>query len=60
MDYNLPDSSVHGILQARLLEWVAIPSFRESSWHRDQTTSPVPPTDKGLSSQSYGSSSSHA
>ena len=25
MDYNLPGSSVHGILQARVLEWVAIP-----------------------------------
>ena len=28
MDYSLPGSSVHGILQARLLEWVAISSFR--------------------------------
>ena len=26
MDYNPPGSSVHGILQARILEWVAIPS----------------------------------
>ena len=25
MDYSLLDSSVHGILQARILEWVAIP-----------------------------------
>ena len=24
MDYSLPGSSVHGILQARVLEWVAI------------------------------------
>ena len=24
MDYSLPDSSVHGILQARVLEWVAM------------------------------------
>ena len=24
MDHSLPDSSVHGILQARVLEWVAI------------------------------------
>ena len=30
-------SSVHGILQARILEWIAIPFFRESSWLRDQT-----------------------
>ena len=27
MDYSLPGSSVHGILQARILEWVAIPSL---------------------------------
>ena len=27
-DYNLPGSSVHGILQARILEWVAISSSR--------------------------------
>ena len=25
MDYSLPGTSVHGILQARILEWVAIP-----------------------------------
>ena len=25
MDYSPPDSSVHGILQARILEWVAMP-----------------------------------
>ena len=28
MDCSSPDSSVHGILQARVLEWVAIPSRR--------------------------------
>ena len=28
MDFNLPGSSVHGILQARILEWVAMPSSR--------------------------------
>ena len=38
MDCSLPGSSVHGILQARILEWVAMPSpSRRSSWHRDQT-----------------------
>ena len=26
MGYSLPGSSIHGILQARILEWVAIPS----------------------------------
>ena len=30
-------SSVHGILQARILEWVAVPFSRGSSWPRDQT-----------------------
>ena len=28
MDYNLPGSSVHGTFQARILEWVAVPSSR--------------------------------
>ena len=37
MDSNLPGSSVHGILQARILEWVAISSSRGSSQPRDQT-----------------------
>ena len=37
VDCGLPGSSVHGILQARILEWVAIPSSRGSSWPRDQT-----------------------
>ena len=32
-----PGSSVHGILQARILEWVAIPFSRGSSWPRGQT-----------------------
>ena len=31
MDYSPPGSSVHGILQARVLEWVAVPSSRGSS-----------------------------
>ena len=31
MDYSLPGSSAHGILQARILEWVAIPFFGASS-----------------------------
>ena len=37
MDCSQPDFSVHRILQARILEWVAIPSSKESSQHRDQT-----------------------
>ena len=36
-DCSLPGSSVHGILQARILEWVAMPSSRESSQTRDWT-----------------------
>ena len=32
MDYSLSGSSVHRILQARILEWVTMPSSRESSW----------------------------
>ena len=37
MDCNLPGSCVHGILQARILEWVAMPSSRVFSQPRDQT-----------------------
>ena len=37
VDCSLPGSSVHGILQARILEWVAVPLSRESSQPRDQT-----------------------
>ena len=35
--HGLPGSSVHGILQARILEWVAILFSRGFSWPRDQT-----------------------
>ena len=37
MDCSLPGSSVHGILQARILDWVAIPSSSASSWPRGWT-----------------------
>ena len=37
MDCSLSGSSVHGILQARILEWVAISFSRESSQPRDRT-----------------------
>jgi len=37
MDSSLPGSSVHGILQARILEWVAISFSRGSSRLRDHT-----------------------
>ena len=39
MDCSQPDSSVHGILPARILEWVAISSSRGSSRPRNQTHS---------------------
>ena len=37
MDCSPPGSSVHGILQGRILEWVAMPSSGGSSQNRDQT-----------------------
>ena len=37
VDCSPPGSSVHGILHARILEWVAIPFSRRFSWSRDQT-----------------------
>ena len=36
MDQSLPSTSAHAILQARILEWVAIPFSRGSSWPRDR------------------------
>ena len=35
MDDSLSGSSVHGILQARILKWVAMPFSKTSPWHRD-------------------------
>ena len=37
MDCSLPGSSIHGIFQARVLEWAAISFSRRSSQPRDQT-----------------------
>ena len=39
MDCSPPGSSVHGLCQARILEWVAMPSSRGSSQARDRTRS---------------------
>ena len=36
-DCSPSDSYVHGILQTRILEWVAIPSSKGSSWSRNGT-----------------------
>ena len=49
VDCSLPSSSVHGILQARILEWIAMPSSRGCSQPRDQTcTSCLPALAGGL------------
>ena len=37
MDYSLPDCSIHGIFQARILEWIAISFSKRSSQPRDWT-----------------------
>ena len=42
VDCRPPGSSVHGILQARILEWVAMPSSRGLSWPRDQICVSLP------------------
>ena len=41
VDYSLPGSSVHGIFQARILEWVAISSFRDLPDTGIEPTSPA-------------------
>ena len=41
MDCSLPGSSIDGMFQARILEWVAIFFSRGSSWPRDRTQSPA-------------------
>ena len=67
MGCSLPGSSVHAILQARILEWVAISFSRGSSQPRDRTrvscigwwilyhwaTREVPPPDSGLLSDTF-------
>ena len=40
LDCSPPGSSVHGILQARILGWVAIPVSRGTSWPKNQTQVP--------------------
>ena len=45
MDCSPPGSSVHGIFQARILEWVAISSFRGASWSRNWTWVDFLPTE---------------
>ena len=49
MDCSPPGSSAHGILQARILEWVAIPFSRGSSQPRVEPRSPEFQADSLLS-----------
>ena len=46
MDCSLPDSSVHGIFQARVLEWVAISClhWKQTLYHLSHQESAVPST----------------
>ena len=55
-DCSLPGSSVHGILQERILEWVAISSARGSSQPRDQTKSRASLALAGVFKWGWGSS----
>ena len=48
MDCSLPDPSVHGILQARILEWVAMPSSRDLPDPEIKPRSPALQTDSLL------------
>ena len=48
MDCSPPGSSVHGILQAQILEWVAIPFFRGSSQPRMKYASLMSPALAGM------------
>ena len=48
MDYSLPGFSVHGILQERILYWLAMPSSKGSTWLRDQTMSRVSHTSRRI------------
>ena len=48
MYYSPPGSSVHGIFQAGVLEWVSIPFSRESSWPRDWPASLVSCIDRWI------------
>ena len=75
MDYSLPGSSVHGIFQARVLEWGAIAFTADGDWSHeikrrlllgskaminlDNILKSRDIVDKGPSSQSYGFSSSY-
>ena len=44
MDYSPPGSSVHGVFQVRILQWVTISYFKGSSQPRDGTHVAMSPT----------------
>ena len=48
MDCRLPGSSIHGIFQARVLEWVAIALALGNPYSSSFKMSPHPPHSKGL------------
>ena len=47
MDYSSPGSSVHGIFQARILEWAAVPPPGDPSTPRNESTSLMSPASAG-------------
>ena len=53
MDHSQPDSSIRGILKARILEWVAMPSFRRRSYLPDPGTEPVFHTSPALAGRFF-------
>ena len=55
MDYSTPGSSVYGILQARILEWVGMPSSRGSSWPGIEPSSHISCTSRWVLDHSGGS-----
>ena len=54
MDCSLPGSSIHRILQARILEWVAITFSRESAPPRDRPRLPALQVDSALTAELLG------
>ena len=59
MDCSLPGSSIHGIFQARVLEWVAISFSRGSSPPRDRTRVSRSLTRDQTQAHCIGSAESH-
>ena len=53
--YSPPDSSIHGILKATILEWGAVSSSRGSSPPRDQSPAPPALQANSLSLSHWGS-----